>query len=152
LSYQALPLEIGQGCKLFLDRALVWFESAPDAQIDHIERIHAEVTQVVVDGAREGRSCERRNPPRIRTARRADLGHDHEVIGIGIERLANELVSDVRAIVIAGVDVVDAPGDSLAKSDSRVAILRRAEHAGPSELQCAVPHAVYGTVAQGENA
>src|SRR5262249_9466223 len=60
--------------------------------------------------------------------------------------------SDVRAIVIAGVDVVDAPGDSLAKSDSRVAILRRAEHAGPSELQCAVPHAVYGTVAQGENA
>jgi hypothetical protein len=44
-----------------------------------------------------------------------------------MKRRANQLVGDVRAIVIAGLDVVDAQGDRLAQhSERRVAILRRA--------------------------
>jgi len=44
-----------------------------------------------------------------------------------MKRRANQLVGDVRAIVIAGLDVVDAQGDRLAqRSERRVAILRRA--------------------------
>ena len=89
------------------------------------------------------------NPRRVRAAHRADLGHDHEVIGIGMKRLANELVGDVRAIVIAGVDVVDPPRDRLAKhGEGRVSILRRAEHARSGELHGAVAHTVHGAVAQ----
>jgi hypothetical protein len=57
---------------------------------------HPEVPEVVVDGAREVRRGERGNPRGIRAAQRADLGHDYEVIGIGMKRLANELVGDVR--------------------------------------------------------
>ena len=102
-----------------------------------------------MDGAREVRRGERGNPRGVRAAHRADLGHDHEVIGIGMKRLANELVGDVRAIVIAGVDVVDPPRDRLAKhGEGRVAILRRAEHARSGELHGAVAHTVHGAVAQ----
>ena len=102
-----------------------------------------------MDGAREVRRGERGNPRGVRAAHRADLGHDHEVIGIGMKRLANELVGDVRAIVIAGVDVVDAPRDRLAQhGEGRVAILRRAEHARSGELHGAIAHTVHGAVAQ----
>ena len=86
-------------------------------------------------------------------AHRADLGHDHEVFGIGMKRLANELVGDVRAIVIVGVDVVDVQRDCLAKhGEGRAAILRRAKHARAGELHGAVAHTVHGAVAQRENA
>ena len=63
LSDQALPLELGQGRKLFLDRALVRLENAADAQVDHVERVNPEVAEVVVDGgAREVCRGERGNP------------------------------------------------------------------------------------------
>ena len=106
-----------------------------------------------MDGTREVRSGERGNPRCVRAAHRADLGHDHKVIGIGMKRLANELVGDVRAIVIAGVDVVHAPRDRLAKhAEGRVSILWRAEHAWSGQLHRPVAHAVHGAVAQRENA
>ena len=149
LSDQALLLELGQRRKLFLDRALDRLINAADAQVDHVERIHPEVPQVVVDGAREVRRGERGNPLGVRAAHRAYLGHDHEVIGIWMKRLANELIGDVRAIVIAGVDVVDPPRDRLAKhGEGRVAILRRAEHARSGELHGAVAQTVHRAVAQ----
>ena len=57
--------------------------------------------------------------------------------------------SKVRAIEIAGVDVVDPPRDRLAKhGEGRVAIIRRAEHAPSGELHGAVAHTVHGAVAQ----
>ena len=66
-----------------------------------------------------------------------------------MKRLANELIGDVRAIVIAGVDVVDPPRDRLAKhGEGRVAILGRAEHARSGELHGTVAHTVHGAVAQ----
>ena len=122
-------------------------------QVDDIERIRPQVSEVVVDGTREVRSGERGNPRCVRAAHRADLGHAHKVIGIGMKRLANELVGYVRAIVIAGVDVVHAPRDRLAKhAEGRVSILWRAEHAWSGQLHRPVAHAVHGAVAQRENA
>jgi len=101
-----------------------------------------------VDGAREVRRGERGNPRGVRPAHRAHLGHDHEVIGIGMKRLANELVGDVRAIVIAGVDMVDPLRHRLAKhGEGRMAIPRRAEHARSGELHGAVAQTVHGAVA-----
>ena len=74
---------------------------------------------------------------------------NHEVIGIGMKRLANELVGDVRAIEIAGVDMVDPARDRLAKyGEGRVAVVRRAEYARSGELHGAVAHTVHGAVAQ----
>jgi len=44
----------------------------------------------------------------VATAPRADFGGDDQVVRIGMQRLANDLVSRVRAVEIAGVNMVDA--------------------------------------------
>src|SRR5262252_4683366 len=36
------------------------------------------------------------------------LGDDHEILGIRMERLLDELIGHVRTVVVAGVDVVHA--------------------------------------------
>src|SRR5262249_6507472 len=146
---QTLPLKVSEGCKLFLDRALDRLRNAADAQVDHIERIDVEIPEVVVDGAREVCRVARGNPRSVRPSHRADLGHDYKLIGIWMKRLANELIGDVRAIVITGVDVVDAQRDRLAEhGEGRITILRRAEHARSGQLHHTVTHTVYGAVAQ----
>ena len=67
--------------------------------------------------------------------------------------LANQLIGDVRTVVVAGVDVVDAAFDCRAQHrKGRVAIFRRSEHARSGELHGAVTHAVHGPAAQRENA
>ena len=58
------------------------------------------------------------------------------------ERLADDLVGDVRPVEVGGVDVGDAELDGLAKhGDCCVAILRRAEDSGAGELHRAVADA-----------
>src|SRR3546814_3546512 len=47
-------------------------------------------------------------PRGILAAPNADLSHNHKVWVVGVKRFANDLISDVRAIKIAGVDMVDA--------------------------------------------
>ena len=70
-----------------------------------------------------------------------------------MQRLADDLVGDVRAVEVAGVDVIDAARHRLAQhGERRVAILRRPEHAGPGELHRAIAHAVHGAVAELESA
>ena len=62
-----------------------------------------------------------------------------------MQRLADNLVGDVRAIQIAGVDVVDAARDGLAQHrERRAAIFRRPENPGPRELHGAVAEALDG--------
>ena len=68
-----------------------------------------------------------------------------------MKRLANELVGDVRAIVIASVDMVDPLRHRLAKhGEGRMAIPRRAEHARSGKLHGAVADPLYVAVAQTE--
>ena len=70
-----------------------------------------------------------------------------------MQRLADQLVGDVRAVEVAGVDVVHAARHRLAQhGERRVAILGRTEDAGPGELHRAVAHAVHGAVAERERA
>ena len=56
-----------------------------------------------------------------------------------MQRLADDLVGDVRAVVVARVDVVDAARDRLAQHRDRGrAVPRRAEHTWAGELHRAV--------------
>src|SRR6266404_6867346 len=153
LADQPLALELSERGKLLLDRALAWPVNAADAQVDHVKGVNLEVPEVVMDAAREVRRGERRNPRGVGPTHGAELGHDHEIAGVGMKRLPDELVGDVRAIIIAGVDVIDPACHGLAQHDKcGAAILRRPEHAGSGELHGAVAHAVHAAVAQGENA
>ena len=42
---------------------------------------------------------------------RTDLADQDQVLGVGVERLANELIHHVRAVELGGVDVVHATVD-----------------------------------------
>ena len=89
---------------------------AADAKVDDVEGVEAEVAKIVVDAVDEFLAREGVDPGFVRTAAGADLGDDDEVIGIGMERLADDLIGDVRTVEVAGVDVVDAGGDRLAQN------------------------------------
>src|SRR5262245_35587720 len=60
-------------------------------------------------------------------------------IGIGLKRLANELVGNVRTVVIAGVDVVDPPRDRLA-STARAALRSFGGPNTPGPASCMAPY------------
>ena len=66
-----------------------------------------------------------------------------------MQALADQVVDDVRAVVLSGVDVVDAEFDGAPQhSTGAVRITRRAKHARTGELHRAEADAVDGLVAQ----
>ena len=70
-----------------------------------------------------------------------------------MQRLADQLVCDVGAIVIAGVDMVCALGDRCAQhGQRRVTIFGRAKHAGAGELHGAIAQPLHHAVAERERA
>ena len=78
------------------------------AQVDHVEDIDAQIAKIVVHGLGQLRGRGRRQPGSIVTAPGPDLGDDDEVVRIRMQRLADQFVGDVRAVVVAGIDVVHA--------------------------------------------
>jgi hypothetical protein len=91
----------------------------------------------------------RQVPRTVLAAPGADLGDDDEIVGIGMERFADELIGNVRAIVVARVDVIDPARDRLAQhGDRAVAVPRRPEHARSGELHRAVAEPLHDTVAE----
>ena len=154
MAHQTLPLQFGQCGERRFERA---FDRALDvehaAQVDDVEHVEAEVAQIVVHRLRQFFRRHRRDPRAVVAAPRADLGDDDEIVAIRMQRLADDLVGDVRAVKVAGVDVVDALGHGLAQNaDGGVTILRGAEHAGSSELHGAVAETVNIAVAEGVSA
>jgi hypothetical protein len=78
-----------------------------DTQVHDVERIDTEVAQIVMHRTRQFGRALRRDPRRIGSSDRADLCHDDEALRIGIQRLSDELVGDVRTVEVARVDVID---------------------------------------------
>ena len=66
-----------------------------------------------------------------------------------MQRFADELIGDVRPVVVAGVDVIDAARDRLAQHRNRgVVVLGRPEDAGSGELHRAIAKALHNPVAE----
>ena len=62
----------------------------------------------------------------------ADLGHEHQVLGVRVEGGVDQLVGDVGSVELGGVDVVDAHLDRAAQhGEGRIPVSRWAEHARP---------------------
>lgn len=136
---QALALELGKRRELLLDRALARPVYAADTQIDDVERIRAEVAEVVVDAADEISGGAHRDPGGVVAAHRPDLGDDHQIIRIGMQRLADQMIGDVRAVEIAGVDVIDPACHRFAQhGQGGVAILGRPPNT-PGPASCIAP-------------
>jgi hypothetical protein len=153
MAYQALPLELGQRGEAFLDRSFLGSLDAADAQVHRVDRIDAEVAQIVVDAGDQVGRLARRDPGCIAAAHRADLADNGEIVRIGMERFADDPVDDMRPVKVAGVDMVDAARHRGAKhGDRRVAVAGRAEHAGTGELHRAIAHPLHVAVAEPEGA
>ena len=77
--------------------------------------------------------------------------HDDKAWRIGPKRLSDQLVRDMRAVVVAGVDVVDSARDSLAQNGERhVVISRRPEHAGSRKVHGPIAHSMNDPASEDE--
>ena len=118
-------------------------------EVDEVHPLHPQRAEVVLHpDAQLGRTlcaAARRPAP---SRRRADLGDELQVLGVRIQRLADQIVHDVGAVVLRGVDVVHAEFDRAPQHRANaVRIARRPEHAGAGELHRAEADAVDGLVA-----
>jgi len=68
-----------------------------------------------------------------------------------VQRFADELIGDVRAVEIARVDMIDPARHCLPQYGNRAdAVLRRPEHARSGKLHRAVAEALHDAIAQRE--
>src|SRR6185312_9555013 len=147
---QALALKVGEYSELRFDRAFggaVHVEHA--AKVDDIEHVEPEIAQVVVHRLREFLRGHGGKPRSVGASARADLSDDDEIVRIGMQRLADDLIGDVRAVEIAGVDVIDAGGDRFAQHGAGgLGVLGRSKYAGAGELHGAVAEPAHGAVGE----
>jgi hypothetical protein len=148
--WRALPLKFGQNGERRLDRPFGRpMDLAHDPEVDDLERVEPEMAQIVVDRTLELGRGHRRDPRCVPAAPGADLGDDDEMVGIRMERLADQMVGVVGPIIVAGVDMIDAARDRLAQYRDRAGVvLRRPEDALSRKLHRAVTHALHNAVAQ----
>ncbi len=146
---ETLALEVRQDRQRRLDRPFGRPGSEHQPQVDHVETLEAEMAQVVVDGVGQLPFGERGVPRAVRAALRADLGDDHEIVGVGVQRFADQLVGDMRAVEVAGVDVIDAGRHGLAQDGERTRVVaRRPEDVRPGKLHRAVAEALYDAITE----
>src|SRR5215510_13598527 len=85
-----------------------------------------------------------RDPGLVRAATSANLGDNDQSLCVRVQRTADDLIGNMRAIEIAGVDMVHASSYCFAKhSNGRIGIARWSPHAWTGELHRAVAHAVH---------
>ena len=114
---------------------LVGFGRAEDPEVDDVHLLDVERAQVVLDtGAQLGRA-RGRQPRTLGVAAGPDLAHDDEAFGVRVQGRVDQLVGDIRAVVLRGVDVVDTELDRAPEHRDRgVPVPRRAEDARARKL------------------
>src|SRR5271155_1645623 len=86
---------------------------------------------------------QRRRPGFIRSAASTDLCDDHQVFRVGVDSLADDLVGDMGAIIVASVDMVHSQSNGLPHhGHGGLAVPWRAKGHRAGELHGAIPHAV----------
>jgi hypothetical protein len=85
----------------------------------------------------------RLKPGLVITPTSANLGDDHQVIRIGMEGLLNNLIRYMRAVKVAGVDMIDAGCNRFSQNcDRTVNVTRWSPDSGTGKLHRAIAHAV----------
>jgi len=74
----------------------------------------AQAAQVVLDCRAQLLRALARQPAALLVAEGADLGDQHQALGVGMQRLADQLVRHVGSVELGGVDVVDTELDRAA--------------------------------------
>ena len=79
-----------------------------EAQVHRREMIDGQAPQVVLDSLPELHRRIRAQHPARPVAARADLADQRQPLRIRVQRRPDELVRDVRTVVLRGIDVIDA--------------------------------------------
>jgi hypothetical protein len=114
-----------------VDGVAVSVVSIVQPEVDHIELVDCQAAKVVLDTGAELLGSLSRDPTALVVSVRADLADQHQVRWIGVECGVDQLVRDVRTVVLGSVDVVDTQLNRPAEySESRVPILGRPSDTG----------------------
>ena len=118
------------------------------AQVHHLKHVEAQIAQIILHRRSELRGRHRGQPVAFIVAASADFGDDAQIGGIGMQRLANELISHVWTVKIGGINMIDARLDRfLQYADRGLRIFWRAKDAGPRKLHCPVSQTINQTIA-----
>jgi hypothetical protein len=110
-----------------------------DAKVDDVQNIQPEVLDVLVDRLAQLIGRKRLGPPALGVAAGTYLGHDPQILRVGMKRFPDDLVDDVRAVVVARVDMGDPEGNDLAQdSNCLVAVGGRTKDVGSGKLHRAI--------------
>jgi hypothetical protein len=113
----------------------IWPVALEQSQIDRGQLVDTESEQIGFDVTAQVGGLGEWEPGAGVVATPADLAYQGQVLRVRMQRLADELVGDVGAIELSGVDVVDAEVDGAAQHRKRlIAVPRRAEHTGTGQL------------------
>src|SRR5262249_23611824 len=119
------------------------FHDSANPEIDDVESVQAEISQVVMNAVDKVLAGESMKPGLVGTPTIAHLGDDHETIRVRIERLPDELIVHIRNVEVGDIDVVQAGLHRLPEnSDGGVDIAWRSPHLRTSKLHCTVAHSV----------
>ena len=139
---EPLLLQLGERLELRSDAAGLRGVEATHPEVHDVEPLDAEVAEVVVHLLDELVRFAGVRPPALLVTARTDLRHDAQVVRVGVQCLADDLVRHARAVEVRGVDVGDAEFDDGAEdADGLVVVGGRPEDAGSGELHGAVPDA-----------
>ena len=140
----ALLPELGERADLVLERHL----AVDPVQLDQVDPVDPEVAQAELHLLLEVRRAADLGPLPGAGPGEARLGGDHQVVGVGVEGLGDQLLADDRAVAVGGVDEVHATLHGGPEDGQRsLVVLRRAPDAVAGDLHGAVAEAVHLEVA-----
>ncbi len=103
-----------------------------DAEVDRGETVGPQRLQILLDGGTQLVGLLRGQPRSSVVALGADLAHQRQISGVGVQRFADQLIGHIRSVELRRVDVVDAQLDCAPQYGERlVVVARRAEDTRP---------------------
>ncbi len=105
---QSLAFELGKHCQRLFDGFPHLSQRWTDSQVDDVKPLESEISKIIVNGIDQILPGKSNIPGHICSPASADLGDDYQVIRIRMERLLDDPIGHVRAVEVAGIDVIHA--------------------------------------------
>src|SRR5208282_89214 len=143
MTNQSLTLELRKHTQRFFDRLLGWPHDGSNPEVDDIQRIESEISEIIMDGIDQLLARKRMNPRFVLWPPSTYLGDYHQSLWIGMKRPFDDLVGDMRTVKIARINVIDPGRDSLSQNTyCSVNITRRSPHPRTGKLHRTIAHSL----------
>src|ERR1700678_2652840 len=141
MTNQPLTLKLCKHSQRFFDRLVGRPHHSSNPEVDDIQRVESEISQVVMDPIRQLLTRKRRNPRFVLWPPSTYFGAYHQTLRIRMKRPLDDLVGHVGTVKVARIDVIDPCVNCLSQNSYRsVHIARRSVHAGAGKLHGAIAH------------